>query len=178
MNATPLIFLDMDDVLAISREFSSYQVREAFKLNDLDWPELWAGVVDEEARKHLAALHAEFAPHYVVSSSWGSFLSEEQFRELCQRTGLQFVAENLTAPWTTTHQPGAPRVENIWKWLQAHAPQPRPPVLVLDDTESGWSLSESPLDHAGQVVLCEPWVGLVQDRYQLARASLVRQLSA
>lgn len=66
----PIIFLDVDDVLAISREFTSYQVMTIFKSGDLDsWPELWDGLLCASARRNLAALHSEFDLEYVISSS-------------------------------------------------------------------------------------------------------------
>jgi hypothetical protein len=92
----PIIFIDMDDVLVVSREFTSYQVITAFKLNEVDtWPELWEGLILAEARTNLAAPHEEFSPQYVNSSSWSKHLTQEQMNGVFRRTGLEFVADNL-----------------------------------------------------------------------------------
>jgi hypothetical protein len=52
------------------------------------------------------------------------------------------------------------------------------PMLVLDDHESGWSLYESPLDMAGPVVLCDPWIGFNRDKLALAQSLFRTQGSA
>jgi hypothetical protein len=42
MIPSPIIFLDLDDVLVTSLQYSSYQVIQTFKQGDIDgWPELW-----------------------------------------------------------------------------------------------------------------------------------------
>jgi hypothetical protein len=98
----PIIFIDMDDVLVVSREFTSYQVIIAFKLNQADnWPEPWQGLVLPEARPNLAALYEEFSPKYVVSPSWSKHLGQDQMSEVFRRNGLGFVADNLHEQWDT-----------------------------------------------------------------------------
>jgi hypothetical protein len=160
----PITFLDMDDVLAVSREYTSYQVIATFKSQDLDgWPELWAGLVFPEARANLMALHSEFWPQYVVSSSWTNYLTREQIQEIFRRAGLAFVADNMHKQWTTPKGTGSARVTEIENWIAKHRLRTQP-ILVLDDHESGWSLHESHLDQKGLVVLCEPWVGFVGDK--------------
>lgn len=174
----PLIFLDIDDVLAVSREYTSYQVVTTFKLNDLDgWPELWSGLVLPEARANLAALHSEFWPQYVVSSSWSNYLSRGQMEEVFRRTGLGFVAENLHKHWTTPKGPGPSRPGEIEAWIAMHR-QPAQPVLVLDDRESGWNLVGSSLDYSSYVVLCEPASGFVAARLLEAQTQLRAQTNS
>jgi hypothetical protein len=90
-------FVDMDDVLVISKEYTSYQVIMTFKSGDLDcWPELWEGLVFAEARSGLAQLHAEFRPQYVISSSWSKYLARPQMADVLCRTGLDFVRTTCT----------------------------------------------------------------------------------
>lgn len=171
----PIIFLDIDDVLAISREFTSYQVMASFKSGDLDgWPELWSGLILTEARVNLAALHGEFWPQYVVSSSWSNYLTREQMQGVFRRTGLRFIAENLHKQWTTPKRKGPSRPGEITNWIAAHR-QPAQPVLVLDDEESGWNLVGSVLDDSGYVVLCEPSVGFVVEKLGAAQTQLRSQ---
>jgi hypothetical protein len=175
----PLFFLDMDDVLVLDARYTSYQVRECFRLADMNWPELWEGLVDATARANLKALHEEFAPTYVISTSWTKFLTREQMVDVFGRTGLGFVVENLHAEWATPKAPGRQRVEDIYKWLQLVFPGRLPatlPLLALDDDESGWSLADCPLDKAGQVVLCEVWKGLTDEKLAEAQQQLRTQL--
>lgn len=171
----PIFFTDMDDVLAVSQQFTSYQVIQAFKLNDLDYPELWDGLVLPEARDNLRALHEEFWPQYVVSSSWSNYMSREQMQEVFRRTGMDFVADNFHKHWTTPKGTGSARVTEIDNWMRKHL-QRKQAALVLDDHESGWNLHESHLDKAGLVVLCDPYVGLVREKYLDAQRLLRAQI--
>lgn len=172
-----IIFLDIDDVLAISREYTSYQVVTTFKSGDLDgWPELWSGLIFAEARANLAALHTEFWPQYVVSSSWSNYLSREQMKEVFRRTDLEFVANNMHKHWTTPKGTGSARVTEIDGWIAKHG-QSAQAMLVLDDHESGWNLHESHLDQNGLVVLCDPWIGFVAERLVQAQTQLRAQVA-
>lgn len=174
----PIIFLDMDDVLAVSREYTSYQVITTFKSHDLDgWPELWSGLVFAEARANLAALHSEFWPQYVISSSWSNYLTHEQMQQVFRRTGLEFVANNMHKHWTTPKGTGSARVTEIENWIRKHGKQTRP-MLVLDDHESGWNLLGSSLDQKGFVVLCEPWIGFLAEKLVEAQRVLRAQVSS
>jgi hypothetical protein len=175
--ARPLCFVDIDDVLVISKEFTSYQVLMTFKTGDVDgWPELWDGLVFQEGRDNLAQLNVEFAPQYVISSSWSKYLTRAQMEEVLRRTGLSFVADNLHPEWTTPKGTGSARVTEIENWIDKHRPTGTP-VLILDDHESGWSLYESHLDKAGYVVLCDSWVGFVGEKLAQAQALLRAQIT-
>lgn len=174
----PLIFLDLDDVLTISPEFTSYQVMSAIKTEDLDgWPELWSGLILDEARTNLQELYNEFWPQYVVSSSWSNYLSRRQMEDVFRSTGLGFVAKNLHKHWTTPKGRGPSRPGEIEAWLALHR-QPAQPVLVLDDRESGWNLVGSSLDCRSYVVLCEPGLGFVAARLVEAQAQLRAQTNS
>jgi hypothetical protein len=167
----PIVFIDMDDVLVVSREYTSYQVITTFKLNAVsDWPELWAGLILPEARANLAILHVEFTPQYVVSSSWASHLGREQMCEVFYRTGLQFVADNLHEQWKTLQSQGRSRSMEIEDWIAQH--RHGQPILVLDDRLSGESLAESILSKQGCVILCEPSKGFVAEKLAEAQKRL------
>lgn len=173
----PIIFLDIDDVLAISCEFTSCQVVTTFKSDDLDgWPELWSGLIFAEARANLAVLHSEFWPQYVVSSSWSNYLTRKQLQEVFRRTDLEFVANNMHKHWTTPKGTGSARVTEIENWIAKHG-QPAQTMLVLDDHESGWNLHESHLDQKGLVVLCDPWIGFVAEKLIKAQMQLRAQVA-
>jgi hypothetical protein len=172
----PIIFLDIDDVLAISIVHTSDQVMAAFKSDDLDGcPGLWQGLVFPEARANLMALHSEFGPLYVVSSSWSNYLTQEQMREVFRRSGMEFVADNMHKQWTTAKAEDPSRLDEIAGWIEDYG-QHGQPVLVLDDSASGWGLRDSFLDDQGIVVLCEPWVGFNNDKLTEAQAQLRAQI--
>jgi hypothetical protein len=173
----PIIFLDIDDVLAISSVYTSYQVITTFKSGDLDaWPELWQGLVFQEARTNLMKLHSEFWPQYVVSSSWSNYLTREQMQEVFRRSGLAFVADNMQKHWTTPKADGPSRPDEIANWIAEHG-QCGQPLLVIDDHDSGRGLLESLLDQQSLVVLCEPWIGFVAAKLAEAQIKLRAQLS-
>lgn len=175
----PIVFIDMDDVLVLDARYTSYQVRECFRLGDMDWAELWEGLVDATARANLRALHDEFAPTYVISSSWTKILTRAQLVEVLGRTGLDFVVDNLHEKWGTPKGACGCRVEEIYNWLQMVFPGHLPaalPLLALDDDESGWTLADSLFDRAGQVVLCEVWKGLTGEKLATAQQLLRAQL--
>lgn len=170
----PLIFLDIDDVLAISREFTSYQVMATFKSGDLDaWPELWDGLLCTQARRNLSVLHSEFEAQYVISSSWSHYLAREQMLDVLRRCQLGFVANNVHDEWTTPKHSGWSRHDEIENWTLRHLASGRR-MLVLDDHQSGASLHKSRFDQNGMVVLCEPWIGFdagkLSDAQRLLRA--------
>lgn len=171
----PVIFLDMDDVLAINREHTSIQVISAFKSKDLAYPELWTELIAPEARSNLAVLHDEFRPKYVISSSWSNYMSREQFAEVFRRTELIFVAENMHKQWTTLKGAGPSRLTEIENWIAKYR-QRGQAVLVLDDHESGWNLRGSPLDKQGLVVLCEAWTGFTAEKLLEAQRLLRAQV--
>lgn len=172
----PIIFLDIDDVLAISALHTSDQVMAAFEVSDLDGcPELWQGLFFSEARANLMELHSEFGPMYVVSSSWSNYLTQEQMRVVFRRSGLEFVADNMHKQWTTAKAEDPSRLDEIASWIEDHG-QHGQPVLVLDDSASGWGLRDSFLDDQGIVVLCEPLVGFDTDKLAEAQAQLRAQI--
>lgn len=172
----PIIFLDMDDVLCISDKYNSFQVMMCFRENQLDWPELWASLVDADAARNLQSLHQEFKPQYVVSSSWATYLDRSQMSEVFARTQLDFVSQNLHVEWKTPRAPTMSRWEEIEAWLEQFRTAVAP-ILVLDDTESGSSLVASLFASRGQVVLCDRYIGLTVEKLILARQALRHQLS-
>lgn len=165
----------MDDVLVISQSFTNYQVITNFKTTDIDtWPELWEGLIFPEGKANLTALHDEFFPSYVLSSSWTNYLTKEQTQIIFRRTGLECIAENLHNQWTTPKGSQSSRLEEIEQWIAEHG-TPNQKMLILDDYESGWSLNKSGLDKKGLVVLCDAYTGLVADKLVEAQKRLRKQ---
>lgn len=173
--ARPIIFLDMDDVLCVDSRYSSVEVMGAFKFYGTKYPELWANLVLPDARNNLHELHREFFPQYVISSSWSSILEQWQMKEVFDKTGLDFVATNLHKDWTTPKGVGSSRVKEIESWISKHK-VPKRPLLIIDDTESGWSLKYSRLDSVGIVILCEQSVGFIHEHLLKAQSILRGQL--
>lgn len=117
-----IVIADIDDVIAIHQVHNSHHVIAAFEQAALDdVPRLWEHLFDASACKNLRTLHDEFAPQYVISSSWTSFLDRAQICEVFRRTGLNFVAENLHFDWRTPREEGSYRLTEIEGWLDMHA---------------------------------------------------------
>jgi hypothetical protein len=172
---TPIVFLDFDDVLAIHQVQNSYRVLDAFATGGAEVvPELWTSVFDASARKNLLALHEEFEPNYVISSSWSSHLNRDQICEVLSRTGLQFVIENLSKHWCTPRDSESGRLSEIEGWLEQHASEGSFAYLIMDDHVSGWALSDSWLED--KTVFCDAWVGFTYAKLRSARKILQKQL--
>lgn len=173
--AVPLVFLDLDDVLCLHKEYHSGRMLKIFEQTVPDDPELWRWLVDAGAAENLRQLHAEFRPAYVISSSWATYLNLEQMCEALTRTQLQFVVENLHSEWRTPRARSSSRRDEIDWWLDAHR-QPSQPFIVLDDSWSGTGLAHSPLALDGHVILCRSGYGFTKKRLKEAHRQLMRQM--
>lgn len=170
----PTVFLDFDDVLAVHKVHNDYRVLEAFDCGELDTAsELWSNVFNAGARKNLLALHEEFEPSYVISSTWASYLNRDQIREVLSRTGLQFVSENLNEDWRTPRDSVSGRLSEIEAWLEQHVPEANHAYVIIDDHMSGWALSGSWLED--RTVFCDAWVGFTYPKLRTARKILQKQ---
>ena len=170
-----IVFLDFDDVLAVHQVHNGYRVLDAFAREEIEvMPELWASVFDAGARRNLLALHEEFEPNYVVSSSWASHLNRDQICEVLSRTGLRFVVENLSEHWCTPRESVSGRLSEIEAWLEQHASEGRATYVIIDDHVSGWALSDSWLED--KTVFCDAWVGFTYAKLRTARKILQKQL--
>lgn len=171
----PIVFLDFDDVLAIHEVHNGYRVLDAFAGNRTEAEtELWTSVFHSGAKKNLLALHGDFKPDYVISSSWALHLNRDQICEVLTRTGLQFVRENLSEHWSTPRQSASSRMNEIEAWLEQHASGDRPGYLIIDDHVSGWSLSGSWLEN--KTVFCDAWLGFTFNKLRTARRILQKQI--
>ena len=172
----PIAFLDFDDVLAVNREHDSRRVEFAFKNDSLDdVPELWQLVFHYLARTNLHTLHEEFAPEYVISSSWTLFLDRSQIVEVLHRTGLAFVAENIHPNWRTPREPDSYRLTELESWIDQHNLVAGRPFIILDDELSGQSIPGSHLEDLA--VLCDAGIGFTYPKLTEAQQILHRQLS-
>ena len=150
----PLLFLDFDDVICLSRQYGGYDCFSADPPADL-WETLW----HPPAVQTLQAIVAEYRPQVVLTTSWLR-LSDDRtwFESLFKRTGLEAVANVLHEHWDAPQERGDTRLQAIERWLSRRYEGER--IVVLDDAASGTGLSGSRLDATGCVVLCEVGVGL------------------
>lgn len=175
MSKRPLVFLDFDDVLCMNNKFTSRQMLAAVQSGNLNEPALWSGLMSLEASENLKNLSDAFSPLFVISSTWATYIERAQLADICNRTGLSFVADNLHDQWATPRALNSSRRDEIEWWLDAHA-QAGQPFLVIDDNDSGWSLAMSPLDREGKVVLCQQGRGFMADELERARSILLDQM--
>lgn len=173
-DARTLVFLDMDDVLCLDHIHHSGQMLKIFEQTIPDYPEIWQHLVDTGAAENLRQLHAKFKPVYVISSSWATYLDQQQMCEALTRTQLRFVVENLHGEWRTPRALSSSRRDEIQWWLEAHR-EPSQPFIIIDDSWSGTGLAHSPLALDGHVVLCRSGFGFTKKRLKEACRQLLRQ---
>jgi len=170
-----VVFLDIDDVLCVHRTLNTRQVLATLAGDEtVDAVQVWQQIFHAAARDNLRQLHDEFAPKYVISSSWTLHLNREQLCETFKRTGLEFVSENLHEHWCTPRDDDSYRLTEIVAWLDTHALLTPVPFLILDDMLSGQSIPGSHIEDSS--VLCDAWVGFTHPKLRTAQKILRLQL--
>ncbi|MFO1262493.1 MAG: HAD domain-containing protein [Rhodoferax sp.] len=177
-----VLFLDLDDVLCLNNPFGGYDVLELLlevrsgHKTEADLQAIWNQLFDDGAKANLANIHDEFAPVYVMSTSWSRFCDRSLLEAILQSTGLSFVADNLHEDWETEKATGQTRAEQVRSWLHRH-PEFERRWVVIDDEASGsglnsdWFAADGPF-----VVLCDVGIGLDADKSRhLRQAFLARQ---
>jgi hypothetical protein len=162
-----VMFLDFDDVLCLNRPYGGYDAMLAMGTVDSgeksleDHADLWEGLFDKAAVAHLKAIHDEFEPAYVLSTSWIKMLGLNSLVLIMRQSGLDFVVNNLHLDWSTTSsQTNGVRAVEICGWLDRH-PEKANFWLVLDDQHSGTGLRDWPVENErGFITLCRQGVGL------------------
>jgi hypothetical protein len=173
----PIIFLDIDDVLAIDSNFSGGAVAAALATNLGEIEEgFWHHVFSSNAIENLSLLNKIFSPQYVVSSNCANYLTEFQIKYVFESASLDFVKRNLHRQWRTPKSGIGGRLIEISTWISKHL-QSTPPVLIIDDYESGWNLINSVFDHNDQLVLCESKRGFEKAELEIAIQKLTKQIS-
>lgn len=176
----PVLFLDIDDVLCLSRPYGGYAVIDAVNGRHAEPDRVYAEVFTAQATASLRAVDALFGGRlrYVVSSTWRLHFDRAQMRAIFHKTGLGFVAEQLEdgTRWRTPLLGGGDRAGEIAHWLEHH--HRGEAYAVVDDEFSGWSLLEAIEQGVpwfdGRVVLCGESVGLLDDHVPLL-ANLLRR---
>ena len=172
----PVVFLDIDDVLCIHRNFNTRHVLAALTGDEgVDADEVWQQIFHRHAVENLRELDDEFRPWYVVSSSWTLHLTREQLCAAFVATGLSFVADNLHKHWCTPRDDDSYRLVEIDAWLDLHAWRGTQllapaPFLIIDDELSGQSLVGSHVEQ--RTVLCDASTGFLYPQLRAARKIL------
>lgn len=172
----PIIFLDIDDVIAIDPSFTGISVYDALQN---DWTtidkDFWQQLFLAEAIENLSLLHQRFFGQYVISSSWSNYLTRHQIKYAFERAGLDFIASNLHRHWRTPKSESPGRVSEIQNWISKYS-QREQPILIIDDQDSGWNLINSIFDNNKQLLICEPKVGFVSTKLEMAIQILAKQV--
>jgi hypothetical protein len=164
----PLVFLDFDDVICVSRPYGGHDVFQVAESRPEDlYEKLW----HPPARETLQSILDEHQPEVVITTSWLLMSDQvETFRALFRETGLPDLAACLHNAWEAPGLRGVTRLGAIERWL--HANYCGQPFVVLDDDLSGTGLRGSQLDKAGCVVFCEQDMGLHSGHLPRVRAAL------
>ena len=176
----PTLFLDIDDVLCLNKEFSGHDVIDVIEGRHPDPSAVYRGVFDPRATAALKQMHDALGGRlrYVVSSTWRYFFNRGQMATIFRATGLSFVADALHPAWrtATTINRDSQRADDIETWLDyCHAGEA---FAIVDDSWSGYSLKPALVfpRHwlAGRVVLCQTEVGLRDEHVPVLTAALTR----
>ncbi len=149
----PLVLLDFDDVICLNNPYSGHDVLASDPPADL-----WRRLFHPPAIAVLKAVHNEFQPQWVLTTSWIRFLDRPAAVTVLRRGGLPFVAPNLHEHWDAEQHLGEDRATACRRWLSKH--HEGEPYIILDDEASGTGLAESSWRRSGNVVLCKEGVGL------------------
>lgn len=175
----PVLFLDFDDVLCLNTPFGGFDVIRALSQVQKktaavqDFEALWAQLFDGEACSLLEKINAEFAPLYVLSTSWRLFLNRDALVALLMNTRLEFAARNLHEHWhTPLFLSPQRRAREIGMWLERN-PDHDKDWVVLDDERSGTGYGEDyPFkQNLPFIVLCREDRGLEMVEYEKLRAA-------
>lgn len=161
-----ILFLDFDDVLCMNNPYGGYDV--ALAIDGRGEPEdLWNLLFDPLAVGLLKEINDEFHPQYVLSTSWTLIMNRDAIVAALEKTGLEFVVNNLHSDWETIKTGSDARAIDIQTWLAGH-PEQADCWVVLDDTLSGVGLTD-------WAVLCDVSVGLTAEKHaELREAFLAR----
>ncbi|MDM0116220.1 HAD domain-containing protein [Variovorax sp. J22R133] len=186
LNLRTVMFLDFDDVICLDAEGMFDVMRELLQEGAntdevLDRrPNFWRLLFDPQAVQHLAFLHGEFKPEYVLSTSWRYFFGPALV-EIMKRCDLDFVVENLHGDnMTKVGLRHANRWREIQFWLGEH-PAYIQNFVILDDTLSGRDIQEAlamcPDDIRARyepfIVLCQPTKGITHAEFCMLRSAFL-----
>lgn len=182
MQTRHVLFLDFDDTVCLNAPYGGHDVIEALReihargRPEAEFADVFHRVFDAGCAERLAVIDREFAPVYVLSTTWTALFNRPALLYVLRRTPLAFVASRLHVDWETPKPAGRPadRRREIDAWLSAH-PETRRRWVALDDERSGAGLADWDSARAeGRIVLCRPGFGLDADTAVQLRAALAR----
>lgn len=200
LDALPVLFLDLDDVLCINSPCGCFDAIAAVNGRHVNPAWVYQKLFEPGAVSALKQVHDEMgaAVRYVISSTWRESFSRAQLEVVFRSAGLGFVANRLLEgeKWCTPPKFGhSRRIDEIAQWLDRH--HLGEAFAILDDTHSGASLiptihpspmlssnvpaprhssQTAPHPFAGRVVLCDENLGLTGDHVSFIVAALCRAM--
>jgi hypothetical protein len=180
-DASPVLFLDLDDVLCLNKPFGCQDAWEALHGRHPRQGHVFRELFSAPAVGTLQRVHQSFGGdlRYVISSTWRERFGRREMERLLASAGAPFAADALDAAdqWRTPAKLlRRQRVDEIDAWLQRY--HRGESFAVLDDLHSGASLHLAANDqtHAvhRRVVLCEPGVGLTHEHIRPLVEALAR----
>jgi len=178
---TPVIFLDIHDVLCLSDPFGGHFAVRAITHKHSRTNQVYRHLFHPPAVAALRAVHVQMEGRvrYVISTTWRLHMNRNHMGEVMRLGGLDFVAGSLEqkSRWRTVSWPNQSRLQEVIAWLKRHGTGR--PFVVIDDSCSGASLVTASNARsgpfAGRVVLCQQEVGLLPEHVEKVVAALGRQ---
>lgn len=162
----PIIFLDVDGVLVLNRGATFDKNR----VHELE-PEVCRRLIHQPAAHTLTELLEAREARLVLTSNWVRFTSKVAFQRLMHLAGWEQIASSLHRAWSAPRVRTADsRLQVVEDWLKEN--HRCESYCVIDDDDSGFSLSGSVHDNAGRVVLCQPNIGLHRGHLPLLHSAL------
>jgi hypothetical protein len=133
---------------------------------------IWIELFDVNAKVFLRAIHSVWDPWFVLSTNWCRVAKKEALIEILNRSGLDFVVENLHSSWATPRRMNPDiRAGEIRSWHRAN-PGFENDWVILDDELSGSGLTDWPISSEQPfIVLCKENAGLTDVEYKKLRTA-------
>jgi hypothetical protein len=168
--ASPLLFLDVDDVLALNTHYCGRDAARAINQPAKVPADFHERLFARHAVAALNQLMSEFRPHVVLTTSWLRLVERNGFLSLFELGGVNIGAEDFHPVWDAPEFYGLGRGASIQRWFSKH--HRGESFLILDDECSGATLMETPWMRQGHVLLCKEGVGFHDGLLDAARAAI------
>ncbi|WP_067069688.1 HAD domain-containing protein [Roseateles chitosanitabidus] len=168
--ASPLLFLDLDDVLALNTHYNGRDAARAVNQPAKVPADFHERLFARHAVAALNQLMSEFRPRVVLATSWLRLVERNGFLSLFELGGVRIGAADLHPVWGTPELYGLGRGASIQRWFAKHSRGES--FLILDDECSGATLVETQWMRQGHVLLCREGVGFHDGLLEAARAAI------
>lgn len=143
-----IVFIDFDDTMNTPTQYQSPFIVESY-FHDMTTVEHFdkaiVNLFTPESIELIQWLCDKYDTEFVISSTWRKDFTKEQFELMFHANKLPI---KLHDDWRTDD--AGTRYEQIQRWVNAHENTCH---LILDDTQSGWSLKDSPLEF--KTIFCD-----------------------